>query len=69
MNKIGSLLIILSIVYVQACSSRQVYDSIQHNQKLECQEVPHSEYDDCMERTRESYEEYKEKRDTVIDEK
>jgi len=68
MNKVGSVLIILSVVYMQACSSRQVYDSIQYNQKLKCQEIPHSEYDDCMERTRESYDKYKEKRDEAVGE-
>ncbi len=66
MNNAESLLIILLIIYIQACSSRQVYDSIQHSQKLECQKVPYSEYDECIERTNESYDNYKQKREEVI---
>jgi len=67
MKKYGSLIIILLVIYMQACSTRQVYDSIQYNERLKCQEVHHSEYDDCIERTSESYDKYKEKRDAVIE--
>ena len=67
MNKVGSLLIILSIIYIQACSSRQVYDSTQYSKRIQCLEAPHSEYDECMDHTRESYDKYKEKREIVIE--
>ncbi|WP_126454755.1 hypothetical protein [Sulfuriflexus mobilis] len=66
MNKASYILIMSSIVFMQACSSRQVYESIQLNQKLECQKLPHSEYAECMERAGENYEKYTQEREEVI---
>ena len=66
MNIAGNLLIMLSIIFIQACSSRGVYDSTQYSERIKCLEAPNSEYDECMERTRESYDIYKEKRDEVV---
>ena len=67
MKMIGKLFVVLAIVYIQACSTRQVYDSLQYSEKLKCQAEPRSEYAECMERTRESYDKYKEKRDDVLE--
>ncbi len=57
---------IITVLLLQACSSQQVYEAIQSNQTQECQKVPQQEYEACMERVKESYEAYLEKRETVI---
>lgn len=67
MNKVSYMLIMLSIVFIQSCSSEQVYESIQQNQRLECQKLPHSEYAECMERAGENYEKYTREREEVIE--
>jgi hypothetical protein len=66
MKKAGCSIIIFFIVFMQACSTKQVYDSMQYNQRLECKKAPFSEYDECIERANESYEEYKLKREDAI---
>jgi len=68
MNRAIILLLALLTISIQACSSRQMYNSMQYNRKLECQKVPSSDYDECIERTNESYDKYKQKRDEVIKE-
>jgi len=68
MNKERSLLLILLTISIQACSSRQMYDSMQYNKKFECISVPSSDYDECIERANESYDKYKQKRDEAIKE-
>ena len=60
-------LVLLSIVFIHACSSQHAYDMIQHNQRIQCQKVPHSEYAECMERSRESYGEYTQKREEATE--
>jgi len=65
----GYIVISLAVILIQGCSTKQVYNTIQHNAKLKCQEVPYSEYAACMERTNTSYEEYSRKREEIIEEK
>jgi hypothetical protein len=59
------LVIVLSLVPMQACSNRQMYEAIQNRQRVLCQEVPRSEYQKCMEEADESYRTYKQERDKV----
>ena len=60
---------LLSIIFVSGCSSRQWYETVHQNQRLQCQKVPYNEYAECMERANETYDSYKQKRDEVVKEK
>lgn len=65
----GKILVIVLVMLLQACSSRQLYETVHQNQRLQCQKVPYSEYAECMERANETYDEYQRKRKDSIEEK
>ncbi|MEE4144950.1 MAG: hypothetical protein V2I26_09130 [Halieaceae bacterium] len=58
----------LCILALPACSNRQVYDAIQQNRQLECQKLPGTQYDECMQQFSEPYDEYRRQRDELIKE-
>jgi len=61
---------ILSItVFVATCSNRQIYDSIQHKQKLQCISVPASQYDSCLSQNRQNFNEYSDVRKEILHDK
>lgn len=57
-----SLMAITLIALSGGCSERQLYNSIQHNRFLECQELPESQYEACLQEVKESFESYQLKR-------
>lgn len=61
------LIVLLAAAQLSGCSNRQLYESIQRDQKLQCQTLPESQYEKCMEKASQSYEEYERVRDEVID--
>ena len=62
------LLSLLSVaMLMQGCSSRQVYDGLRERQRIECQQLPKSEYEDCLDRVDMGYEEYRRKRKEIKD--
>ena len=61
------LIVLLVGAVLSGCSNRQLYESIQYDQKLKCQTLPQSQYEECMEKASQSYEDYKRARDEVID--
>ena len=50
------------MVLVTGCSNKDLYDNIQANNQFACNNVAPSQYDECMERSSMSYEEYEAKR-------
>ena len=58
MNKINIWPVLLFIVLLQACSFQDIYNYIHGTQLLDCQTVPRSQYDECVERNNDSYDEY-----------
>lgn len=44
------------------CSNKAVYDNIQLNNRQECNSVPSAQYQECIERSNKSYEEYEQER-------
>lgn len=48
-----------------ACSNKAVYSNIQHNQRLECEKLPPSQYEDCMAESGGSFEAYQQQRDEL----
>jgi len=57
-----AIVIAVSVLFIGACSNKSVYDSIQLNNRNECAKLPPSQFDECMERSNKSYEEYKRER-------
>ena len=53
-------------IALTSCTNQYLYDAIQQNQRLECQERPLSEFDACMEAHSESYEDYQQKRQQTL---
>lgn len=60
---------IVTIAFLSACSTKGSYESIQLSRKYDCQKLPPSQYKECMESTRESFDSYSEKREDLIDKK
>jgi len=60
-----ALLCLFSSLLLAGCSQRQVYDSIQHNQQLECQKRPPAQYDECMAEVDTSYDDYQRERESL----
>ena len=50
---------------MSACSSRQAYEAMQTRERNECLKVPESQYQECMERTSQSYDEYRREREDL----
>ncbi|WP_085987764.1 hypothetical protein [Marinomonas sp. MED121] len=47
---------------ISACSKKDLYENIQANNQFACNNVAASQYDECMQRSSMSYEEYEAKR-------
>jgi hypothetical protein len=61
------LLITLLILGVIGCSNKAVYENIRINQRNDCIKEPPPAYDECIERTNKSYEEYQRERNGASD--
>ena len=64
MSKI--LYLLLVSILVAGCSGKAVYDNIQRNNRQECVSVPPAQYEECIERSSKSYEEYERDRSEVL---
>jgi hypothetical protein len=63
---LAAVLALCSLLTV-ACTTRDTYETIRGNQRLECNRRPAgSERDECLHRTSEDYEAYKRKRDEAL---
>jgi len=61
---LGTVILVASICF--GCTNNEIYDFIQSDRQAECYKLPQPQYEDCMKRTSESYENYKQKRDDAI---
>ncbi|GAB5414200.1 MAG: hypothetical protein Cons2KO_18030 [Congregibacter sp.] len=52
------LLVVAASLSLWGCSNEQIYDTIQHNNELECSKLPQGQYEDCMAQIDQPYEEY-----------
>ncbi len=64
-NKILPFLLVSLVA--TGCSSKAVYDNVQRNNQQECVSVPPVQYEECIERSSKSYEEYKRDRAKVLE--
>lgn len=64
--RITKLIYILVVsLLLASCSNRQMYYSVQQNRQFECQKLPLSQYDECMDELDESYDAYEKKRKEI----
>ncbi len=56
---------VIFVLFIAACSNKEIYDSVQANQRSQCVELPPTEYQQCKEKERLSYEQYQEEREKV----
>jgi uncharacterized paraquat-inducible protein A len=57
------LLCVLTVLVTQGCSSKQVYQALQENQRQRCQqELIPSAYRECIAQEQTSYEDYEKER-------
>ena len=47
---------------IGACSNQAIYDNIQLNNRQNCGKLSSPQYDECIERTNKSYDEYERER-------
>ncbi len=57
-----SATVFMLVLFLGACSNKQVYEAVQHNEKVECGNLPQERYEQCMKELDTSYEEYEEAR-------
>ena len=62
------LLVLLVVFSIAGCSNKAVYENIQINNRNACLKVPQSQYEECLERSNKSYEEYERERKEVLGE-
>lgn len=60
-------LLILTLLTFVGCSNKAVYDGIQTGNRVECSQLPPSQYEDCMNKVNKTYDEYKRDRKELID--
>lgn len=59
-------LLVLAIA-CSACTNKQLYETIQSNERLECQKIVRRiEYEECMRQINQSYEDYQREREQVL---
>ena len=63
-NKARTLFLVLLVL--AGCSNRGVYGGIQTSNRIECLELPPSQYDECMEDANRSYDEYERERKEAL---
>lgn len=55
----------LCLLILSACGKQQFYEGMKAGQRADCLDYPEAEYRECVEETRDSYEQYKQQRDEV----
>jgi hypothetical protein len=58
-------LVIVIFLIIAGCSSRGAYEGSQASNRFECLKLPSSQYDECMNNTNKSYNEYERERKEV----
>lgn len=59
-------LLLIPLLCLVSCSTQAWYAGTQNAQTAHCLKVPASEYNDCIDQTTESYNEYEKKRESSI---
>ena len=67
MKKLAILSFTIWLLSVSGCTDRQVYEAMQKRGRVECQGLPDSQYEECIEDYQESYEDYRRALDEARD--
>ena len=67
MNKIAFLVSSCLLLATAGCSDRQIYEAMQKRGRVECQNLPEAEYEECIKDYQESYDDYKRALDEARD--
>ena len=59
------VLFVCVLFTISGCSSKAVYDNIQRDNRQQCMDVPPPQYEECLERSSKSYEEYEREREAL----
>ena len=58
-----------AVVMISGCTNRQIYETTQPKyNETECMKLPKSQYDECIRREAQSYEEYEKERKEITNE-
>jgi hypothetical protein len=60
-----TLILIAALLLNSGCATENWYKGMQSREQARCLGAPESEYEDCMKYTRESYDDYRERREQV----
>jgi len=60
---------IIAAIFLASCTNRQIYESIQGSERLDCQKLPQGQYEKCMKDHDQSYDSYEKDREAVLEEK
>ncbi len=61
-----TITLFLALLVLVGCSNRGIYGGIQASNRNECSKLPPSQYDECMENTNRSYDEYERERKEAL---
>ena len=56
------VVVVAAVSLVSACSNQQLYDTVQHNNEIECSKLPQAQYEECMAEIDQPYDEYERER-------
>ncbi|RUO21812.1 hypothetical protein [Aliidiomarina haloalkalitolerans] len=59
--------LVLLVVFLSACSNKQLFDITQETKRNECRRLPPNQYEECMRDVETSFEEYMRKRQEVVE--
>jgi len=58
--------VVLIMIGLSACSNKEMYKSLKKREEVLCNQVPASEYEECMKNAEGDYDKYKEQRNEII---
>lgn len=64
-----NVFILALLLAVSGCSNRAVYENFQINQRNRCLEGPQAAYEECMEGTDKSFEEFEQERREYLEDR
>lgn len=66
-RRIRFVILISCLLSVFGCSQRQLYNAAQQNRQQSCEKLPPDEREACLAQYQQSYDDYSEQRQQVID--
>jgi len=61
--------VLVAVGHLQGCTNQALYDGAQYSNRNECEKLPPSQYDECVEQAEISFEEYQRQREALLETK